>query len=187
MRHRAATTRRLGLMLVLWAAAQGAVAVPATVPFASRAGYSLRYPASWHPHGWGGDRNPAQFLILSPGPGAEGVIIARNQALILARMQAAGEAIPAGARPVATPPGATPACRQWRRQDAQDNVGPEERVDPAALQEVVSLFCRTDGDRVMRLQLTFWARDRHGAAYLRTLRAVAGSLRLDRTASPAHD
>lgn len=164
--------------------AAAAPAAPGTVRFTSRAGYSLAYPAGWHPHGWAGDRHPAQFLILSPGPGAEGVVIGPHQAAIAARVQAPGESVPPDARPVAPPPGATADCRAWAKQEAEDNVGPDDPVDPAAVQAVTSLFCRAGDGRVVRVQLTRWAGDRSRPAWRRTLDAVAGSLRLAPAAAP---
>ena len=169
----------------LWIAAAVALSAGYPVAAASRRftttdGVSVAYPGGWRRHGTDRDR----LLVLSPGPGAEGVVIARGQAMVnvmtvpdvppgadlenvIARETGDAKVL---ARRQITLGGRAKACSHLSEVDTSDDVG------PATAQLTDSFYCQA-GRRLLVVSLTRWPGDPHALRYRRAALDMAASIR----------
>lgn len=174
------TGARIALLALalLWAPAEARRAPPDVTV----AGFRVTMPSRWRPHG---DQDKT-LLYLSPGPGEEGVIIARHQAMIaVAPLNGwrpgddLKQAIQAGLgddRVVAR--------RNLRLKRAGDCAVVEEvdtasEVGPNTDQLNTGFYCVARGRAVM-VQLTQWPHDPKRAAFRAAALGVVRSIRVIR-------
>lgn len=151
----------------------------------SSAGMSLVVPSGWRRLG----QDDGRVLLLSPGPGEEGVVIARHQAMILVIPVEGwrpgddlGPAIRAGlgddriiARRTLRIGKSLGDCRVVEEVDTVAEVGPGTEQNSAGF------YCMARG-RAVLVQVTHWPRDRARARFRAAALAVVRSLQLGREA-----
>jgi len=147
---------------------------------ARAAGLAVAAPAGWRRIG----EQDGRLLFLSPGPGEQGVVIARGQAMILVApvagwrrggdLRAAIRAEQGDDRVIARRTLRFPAgggtCREVEEVDTATEVGP-------GVEQVNAAFYCVIGDRAALVQLTHWPRDAGRARFRAAALKVVRSLR----------
>ena len=152
---------------------------PRTQTVATGAGLTLVVPAGWRRVGLSDNR----LLLLSPGPGEEGVVIARHQAMILAMPV---EGWQTGGDLESTIRGGLGDDRLIARRSLRlgrtardcpvvEEVDTASEVAPGAEQINTIFYCVARGKAVL-VQLTHWPRDpsrlRFRAVALKVIRSL---------------
>lgn len=170
--------RGVGLALAALAMCAAPAAARRASAHVSVAGITATMPAGWRPHG---DQDKA-LLYLSPGPGEEGVIIARHQAMIVVVPLEDWRPGDDLKRVIETRLGEdrVTARRGLRLKGAGDCTSVEEvdtasEVGPDTDQLNAGFYCVARG-RAVLVQLTHWPRDPKRAAFRAAALDVVRSL-----------